>query len=504
MDEVAVRMALAGTLTTLLAEETGSATAKPHTVVTTCSMDLMRSALEGLALAAESYVFFAEDHGIEYLDTPIARLEDDGSFPGLRAAIGAADPTLLVAASAGRSSAQREFAGLVYLLASDALRSYLRVVVVMSTESLDDSHADLAWSMVQTVGARLDTELIVILSGPVTSDRYLARSERAEYVIDGLNVRRVPGTGEFDVHFAQLPLQGDEPIAFLLGAGFSISSGLPLGNAMRDHALMEYFGRPRPSPELADDFYDYLVEHDAFLDLEKHGHRNPTRQDFTTGLTLERVMLEGKRGGNPMAGTWEWLRQVHDSAMPGPAVQSLGRLIASGKWNGKLVVLTVNFDELLEPLCVDKLMPVGSRDELKEAGSLIEQYLNGSVDRIPYIKLHGTISRPEDIVSDYERLLAGVPRGVEELFDIIGAYDDPMPFIYVGHSMRDLDLQEVLSSPRHASALFERWISPRADPNVERFIARHRIGKWHDDAWRRFVFTTADAYFQLLEERVLS
>ena len=124
----------------------------------------------------------------------------------------------------------------------------------------------------------------------------------------------------------------------------------------------------------------------------------------------------------------------------------------------------------------------------------------GSPERpIPYIKLHGTIEDLTSIVADVESVASGFERAVEEGLELLISDTDPIPWVYVGHSMRDLDLQQIVAAKRFALGTKETWVDPILADSVERFAAKNRDSFWERAGRPNFVLrrvtATADRFF---------
>ena len=81
--------------------------------------------------------------------------------------------------------------------------------------------------------------------------------------------------------------------------------------------------------------------------------------------------------------------------------------------------------------------------------------------------------------------------------------DDPLPWIYIGVSMRDRDLLQVLSGQQFAKKLDERWVVPYIVPSVRSF-GEPREPHWKETDFKtledRVITATSDAFFEALTE----
>ena len=291
-------------------------------------------------------------------------------------------------------------------------------------------------------------------------------------------------------------------IVLFLGAGFSASSGLALGNDLRDRAIRAVVRDPDASSEqLALDFYHYLVSQGRLLDFE----RNRDHRVIAAGLTLERVLREEYRrfNGEPLP----TLRAFADDCAraleaPGQSVRAVRTMIRSSR---RLVLCTVNFDELIEHDADDNIRVFARDEEFEELPRHLEDYLNCRTDAVPLLKLHGTIIDLDSCVATDERTLLGLPPAKENaLQHILKASDSPIPWLYVGASMRDTDLVPLLGHRGFAAKLREYWVMPYSVPSVEDFVCRYRTEHWaaqqHPKYEQRLITETADVFLDLLAQ----
>src|SRR6266851_3895810 len=197
----------------------------------------------------------------------------------------------------GRPSDEGMSAGLSLILGIGAsvfsarLRESALAVVTYDESFLDEDWADAVFELfarqLSGVGiANIRRLVVLIQSRKVNHERHCAPpvsivcrlgdaglERRKEWVADRAEIHRLvrPGLG---------------PLVLFLGAGFSFSSGLPLGDELRDEALGRMLQSADPFPRLADDFHRWIESNDRFLsDSERGG----SREEFAAALTLERV-----------------------------------------------------------------------------------------------------------------------------------------------------------------------------------------------------------------------
>src|SRR5207249_1237523 len=124
---------------------------------------------------------------------------------------------------------------------------------------------------------------------------------------------------------------------------FSTSSSLPSGNELRDRALRDYY-------DVSEDVAISSLARRLFSQAQSggkltEGQERDGEDEFVDSLTLEDVIAlikELSAGPNP---TLAFFAERDRTAEAGPAVRSLRELV--GALPG-LVIVTVNFDELIE------------------------------------------------------------------------------------------------------------------------------------------------------------
>jgi hypothetical protein len=299
----------------------------------------------------------------------------------------------------------------------------------------------------------------------------------------------------------------DKPVVLFLGAGFSASSRLPMGNALRDQTIARMCGLDpdnHTSESLAEGFYEFAASHDLLLPAE----RANGRADFASRLTLEHVVrIESKFFKVAIPQTIADFEEVHSrvlaSGTVGESVAKLRELVAR---RANLVLVTVNFDELLEQ--PDTHLDIAVRPAEFEAITTKLKEMMGGVHptdtRVPYLKLHGTISVPDTCVARDDQTLTGLDiakrTALEALVkDLDG---DPLLWVYVGASMRDLDLQPVFGMHEFHSKVEEYWASPYIEPSV-RLFAESRAHSWTADQRldERMITEVADQFVAELAAR---
>jgi hypothetical protein len=284
-----------------------------------------------------------------------------------------------------------------------------------------------------------------------------------------------------------------------------------MGNALREKALIHWLGRSAEAltyEERARRFYAELADGNRLRDVE----REAGIDEFVRTLTLERVLREEQHGENTRDSTTiRKFREEHESALArirdDASHQSVFRdLVNTGR---PLIIVTVNFDHVLETeLGNDRIRPFVTETDYAEFSDHLHSYLEGDA-AIPYVKLHGDIASPETIVANIDETEGGLSKARLNALRALRDRQGPVrPWIYIGYSMRDLDVTEVLAAPDVGSGLIEWWVGPFIDPSVRLFIDNHRLAKWRAEqrsytVEERYVTLTSNEYIGHLTKSIV-
>ncbi len=355
-----------------------------------------------------------------------------------------------------------------------------------------------------TVG-RLRTLLVVVGASRLEPERHCQRGPgvSARYRVLGrrCEARKVWSADVNEVR--QLAERATPFHVLFLGAGFSASSRLPLGNELRDLALSRLVGTGKEPPEvLAGLFHTYVEQNGQLLGPEGA----MSRQQFVAGLTLERVLREELRRYSPETSpSLEDFRRRNAEAVQamGPGPRLLRRIVQSGH---RLVLVTVNFDTLIEHENGD--VRVFANDaEFESCVAYLDDYLEHG-GAVPVLKLHGTIEDPQTIIATIDRTAMGLPSTREDALSRLTDQAASVPWTYVGYSMRDLDLVPVLERASFALGTEEVWVSPFPAATAESFAEEHRKAHWAPLPGRaerrnyreRLISETSDIFFELFAD----
>lgn len=324
-------------------------------------------------------------------------------------------------------------------------------------------------------------------------------------LVAGRNVRR--RTEEATSVDMGLLVRDNAPLLILfLGAGSSVASGLPLGNDLRDRAVRRLFDDQHTSMDrLSRRFHEYLKGKGRLLGTE-HGL---TIEAFVAGLTLERVLREEfheiGRDASPTLNTF-----ARDHALASEA-RSKGILAVQriAELRKRLVVVTVNFDRLVEDGQEALFEVFSSPESFQRCAEYLGEYRAGGADKVPLLKLHGSIEDRSTIVADLEETsYLPLPHDrIEALRALLGTEASPTPVVYVGYSFRDRDIVPALDLLDFARRSRELVVAPWSTPPVEEFIHEHRRHAWQtarrpSTLAERVITDTADLFLSTLEERL--
>ena len=389
------------------------------------------------------------------------------------------------------------------------------LLVAYDEELLSATDVRRAWTFARSqfptlVGA---TTRVVLVCAPGQFDyaRLCGQPPTATFIInDGPCVQRnVLAQDENTVRYlaeGQLP----EHLVLFLGAGFSVSSDLSLGNDLRDVALREFLNdNIMDRSRLAQEFYRALPRGRLLPD-----EVGVAPDELAVRLTLERVLREVYRRGPARTDAITTLENEHARALvnPGASVRHLREIVKTTR--RKVVIVTVNVDCLIED-GHDAYVKVFADDaQFEEAEQYVSDYLSGTEQGIPLLKLHGTLGTDNSLVFNIDQTNAGLHR---DRVKALTAATTPrhgglVPLAYVGASMRDRDLTPLLAATNFIDRVDEYWIAPLPGGTVLDFWDRtQRRDRWNnqlhgraDSVSERCITLTADVAMEKLARHLLS
>jgi hypothetical protein len=401
------------------------------------------------------------------------------------------------------SPGQRALLGIARAVVHRDLDNHELGIITYRDTSIDFPFKRSVWNLAvgQLSGMRNSTlrTLVFVAESAISVDLHCQRARGFRLAIDG--DRLLHRHSEDDLRaWARRIATSEKPIVLFLGAGFSASSMLPLGNSLRNRAIRGLLDIDELDPvseeELCARFYEWVSQKSGWL---TESEESMGRDAYIAGLTLEQVVRIERRQLSALP-TLVYFRQLHDSVVnsPGPAVLELAEILRHA--HGRLILAEVNFDRLVETHSPVPLRVFASEEEFEDAEEYIVRYLNGLESEIPLLKLHGSIEREDTCVVSDEQTEAGIGNG--KLRAIRALYsEERRVWIYVGASMRDRDLLAVFGDSDFSNGTDEIWVAPFLASTVEEF-ARSRWAIWRKRDLRaideRFISEMADTFFQAL------
>ena len=400
----------------------------------------------------------------------------DGGLVKVRFADSPDDPT---------NPGTQNFLGAVTALFSADLNERRLAILAYDENQMDTRMRralfDLFLQLLPTSTVSLPAVIILIIGNEsVDYDHHTGPAPSVRYALHGQRLvrRRRWETSQPDI--LRLVGETDIPFVLFLGAGASSSSGLRLGDQIRDDALARFTADAVGSTflDLAFRFHE-MIEDDGRLlaDEEKL-----SREEFVKRLTLERVLREEfhriERGQLPET-LQKFLAEeeaVLDS--PGTSVEAVRSLLGL---QSRLLIVTVNFDRLVEHGSGESTKVFVTEDEFEDFPTYLKSYISDG-GPVPVLKIHGSIETPESIVATVDRMAEGLPGSLARSLEALAtAHESRIPWFYVGYSMRDPDVTLQLQQPSFSKRTDERWIAPLSDPNIEEFVERFRVSPWGKD-----------------------
>jgi len=311
----------------------------------------------------------------------------------------------------------------------------------------------------------------------------------------------------------QMPL-----LVLFLGAGASVAQDLPTGDTLRNEALA---GLTRQSVDRGN--WRQVAEV-WFHTLAERGKLQPAEltagvSQFVSSLTLERVIaVEQDIESQIFSTTLRKFSNLHADVVGRIATErssstpAYDPLVEMLRHQQRLVLVTVNFDRVIEARCGDLVEAHYTEASLNTLPARLRDYAAHG-GRVPLIKLHGDIGDPATIVANLDETVAGLSSArmevLQRLVELVKEQAQ-RPWWYVGYSMRDADLSVMWSSPDFADAVNEHWVAPFLDASVEDFINHRRLLRWQRsghpsyNAHERLLSLTADDFYRLLSDEVTS
>jgi hypothetical protein len=395
------------------------------------------------------------------------------------------------------------------VIVSSAYDEFDLILMAAMVAPTDPKRRELLWHLLTIDPIDLTikgepTTLVPILGADLDPETDYLRTPAIRYVVRWDRVIRRSSVNQSRA-IETIANLSDRPLVLFLGAGASASAGIPLGNTYRDMALEGLVGRHKDMQTSAEALFDLLHERQHFLLGETE-----SRSEFASTLTLERVLLEtfSDLGFRPRtdAPVIQELAKDCASALEyvRPGRKAIRELAA--KLPGRLIIVTVNFDQLIEKdlgvACSVCYLPEHYREHLDDLVS----YVQGDASRpLPILKLHGSIEDPESLIATIDTTSAGLHDDVlNALNRILEEAGKPLSWVWIGCSMRDRDMNFWLGGLA-ANALDEWWVDPLPGKALDDFFTLHRASRWSIKGQKlrdRLIIESADGFLRALADRV--
>lgn len=304
---------------------------------------------------------------------------------------------------AAASSAEQALRGLLVALFAVDLRGNDLAGLVYTEEALDAAHEAILWRLLMRLPDLLHRQpasTLVIIAGDADLQFGLHcvgdPSLRWQVNDDGLQARHPRERDRAAVDdLARIRGTDAALVTLMLGAGAS-AGYLPLGNDVRDRALGGLMDTPvdrRNYPDVAGNLFRRLQ---AATDRLLPGEREAGRDEFVRRLTLERVLREERHiERRDLSSTLLWFEEQHDAAMRRLEDDRAAGLLDEDPLGGllalrrRLVLVTVNFDQVIEAKGGSNVRPFIHATDLAKLPDYLERYAAGEDLPVPLVKAHG-------------------------------------------------------------------------------------------------------------------
>jgi hypothetical protein len=415
--------------------------------------------------------------------------------------------------AATASEAQKVLFGVLASVFDQRLAGAELAALVYDESEFDKPTADMVWllcagHLAKVTWPNLKTLVVVVRAGKPIPERHYRHHASARFVVNGdwLDVRRSWETDRTDIDRISA---SEERLVLFLAAGFAMSSktdddeSLAMGNELRDRALQRLLHETAHGDELARRYLRYCKERRSLLP----GEGRLTEAAFAAGLTLERVLVDELKDppddlGPTLTEFKAEVEQAHNR--PGVAVEALCNFL--DKTTRGVVIVTVNLDDLIERHCAKHVEPIITEDDFSGAADVIREYWQ-SGGQVPLLKLHGSLEDATTLVATVHSVELGLSDAKIAALDaaLLAPGGERTTMCYVGSSMRDRDLNQLLGLRRYAERLDEWWVAPTIAQSVREFIDTYRQRRWQEvgvasHAEARCITVIADDFLSALAE----
>lgn len=396
----------------------------------------------------------------------------------------------------------------VAVISSAALETLEITVIAASLVDADERRRELLWRLLTPqpdyLGLTGHKTIVSVLSGKTDPDRDYARATHVKYVA---REDRILKRASNETPALRTLKKEQGPIVLFLGAGASASAGMSLGDTYRTIALRDLLGEANTTLGLEERFFQYLQDgNDRFI-----GDERAQRATFLQNLTLERVLRETfhELGERTRAQT-TIISTIANDSEKALQFQTRGRTALQQlikDYPGRLIVMTVNFDQLIEAGVETETLVVRTPEEFKAGHASIKAYVEGDQTRpVPILKLHGSIESPDTLIATIDSTATGLHADIRAVLDtIVHTTDQPTPWVWVGCSMRDLDVNDWVRGLAD-NDLDQWWADPFPGASLDRFIADSRLATaWTKDGRlaQRQIIDSADRFLVHLRDSLL-
>lgn len=380
-------------------------------------------------------------------------------------------------------------------------------IVSYPLEGMDAAVAQLAWELggisVATSPPPSLRTFVPVAVGEVSVPRHCRPQNSVKLAVQQDRLIKRGGSADLDAAVRRVLIQPDQPLVLFLGAGASASAGMSSGDSIRDDALRRLVGQRPTVEQLVMEFRQYVSNADRW----RPGEKDLTAAQFRDQLTLERVLREEFHdlAGRPRTLSPTIQRLTAESAS---ALERLpdGRkaLRELAKQLPRLVVGTINFDQLVEHDLGVAHEVLASPEDFATHRELVVQRIAGESDLLPILKLHGTIEVPDSLVASVDKTEFGLPSQVAATLDaMLAAAGGALTWVWIGCSMRDMDLRIWLGNHDGATELTEWWVDPLPSQTLFEYARHLRESHWariKQSLTDRLITETADVFLRRLAD----
>ena len=397
------------------------------------------------------------------------------------------------------SQGQRTLAGIAASLFDARLDTTSLAIISYRETDLEEGIAEAVWDMFSVhlndvPIASLHTLILFVETPEIDISRHCSGEVSVAYRLTEEGLDRRKSWAADKANLLRLRPRNEGLVVFFLGAGFSASSNLPLGNELRNSALRTMFNSGESYDTLARQFYESVESDERLLGSEHSKLLSQLIQD----LTLERVLREEVRdldiNESPTLLKLQEDNEIALSNTPGLAVRALCELTRRDERN--IAIVTLNFDTLLEEW--GNVEVFASDEECAQFPTYLQEYRQAG-GAVPLLKLHGTLKELKTIVATVDETARGLSMEKISALNALLPEEGRVPWVYVGYSMRDWDITTVLARNPFGQKLREYWVSPFITKSAEEFVERSRVDDSVPSFWERSITLNADTFFQELK-----